>query len=165
MALDPFPVDESVQEEGEVAGEIRNLRLNRFDGPSRMQAEHLRARQRAAKRKESLDPSKWVMVVGLVQAAFRKGSPCGRLRLAYRCPDPKEERQLLKHMSGRGTLEDSDRYSELPPHNGDSIPRRSVRGTGTASLKANLLQQLMNMGEKVLYEILFDIYKAYDDLD
>ena len=39
------------------------------------------------------------------------------------------------------------------------------RGTGTASLEANLPQDLMAMSYEVLYEILLYLHKAYDALD
>ena len=38
-------------------------------------------------------------------------------------------------------------------------------GTGTAALKANLLQQLADIREAVLFEVLLDLKKAYDVLD
>ena len=42
---------------------------------------------------------------------------------------------------------------------------RAVRGTGTATLEAMLLQQLAAMREEVLYVIFLDLTKAYDVLD
>ena len=39
------------------------------------------------------------------------------------------------------------------------------RGTGTASLEAKLLRQLMAMREEILYEIFLDLNKTYDSLD
>ena len=42
---------------------------------------------------------------------------------------------------------------------------RAGRGTGTATLKANLLQQLAALREEVLYIIFLDLHKAYDALD
>ena len=39
------------------------------------------------------------------------------------------------------------------------------RGTGTAALKANLLQQRMTMREAVLFEVFLDLQKADADLD
>ena len=42
---------------------------------------------------------------------------------------------------------------------------RAGRGTGTATLEANLLQQLATMREEVLYVIFLDLTKAYDALD
>ena len=42
---------------------------------------------------------------------------------------------------------------------------RAGRGTGTATLKAKLLQQLAAMREEVLYVIFLDLTKAYDALD
>ena len=42
---------------------------------------------------------------------------------------------------------------------------RAGRGTGTATLKAKLLQQLAAMREEVLYVIFLDLTKAYYALD
>ena len=42
---------------------------------------------------------------------------------------------------------------------------RSGRGTGTATLEAELLQQLAAMREEVLYVIFLYLTKAYDALD
>ena len=39
------------------------------------------------------------------------------------------------------------------------------RGTGTAILKKNLLQQLAALREEVLYVIFLDLHKVYDSLD
>ena len=39
------------------------------------------------------------------------------------------------------------------------------RGTGTATLKAKLLQQIAALREEVLYVIFLDLHKAYDALD
>ena len=41
----------------------------------------------------------------------------------------------------------------------------TVRGMGTTSLKANILQQLEDTREEVLYDILFYLHNAYYDLD
>ena len=42
---------------------------------------------------------------------------------------------------------------------------RAGRGTGTATLEAKLLQQLVAMREEVLYVIFLDLTKSYDALD
>ena len=42
---------------------------------------------------------------------------------------------------------------------------RSGRGTGTATLKTKLLQQLAAMREEVLYVIFLDLTKSYNALD
>ena len=39
------------------------------------------------------------------------------------------------------------------------------RGTGTASVEANLLYQIMEMRWEVLYKTFFDLHKAYNSLD
>ena len=41
----------------------------------------------------------------------------------------------------------------------------SGHGVGTISLKAKLIQQLVDMMEEVLYNIFLDLHKAYADLD
>ena len=42
---------------------------------------------------------------------------------------------------------------------------RADRGTGTATLKAKMLQQLAALREEVLYVIFLYLHKAYDALD
>ena len=42
---------------------------------------------------------------------------------------------------------------------------RAGCGTGTATLKAKLLQQLAYLREEVMYVILLDLHKEYDALD
>ena len=42
---------------------------------------------------------------------------------------------------------------------------RAGRGTGTATLESKLLQQLAALREEVLYMILLDLHKAYEDLE
>ena len=42
---------------------------------------------------------------------------------------------------------------------------RSGIGTGTASTEVNLLQNLVEMREEVLYEVFLDLKKSYDALD
>ena len=42
---------------------------------------------------------------------------------------------------------------------------RAVRGTGTASLEADLLQQPVAMREGVIYEVFLNLCKAYNVLD
>ena len=42
---------------------------------------------------------------------------------------------------------------------------RAGRGTGTATLEANLLQQLIALREEILYVIFLDLQKAYEALE
>ena len=42
---------------------------------------------------------------------------------------------------------------------------RAGRGTGTASLKAKLLQQLAAIREEFIYEIFIDLHQVYNELD
>ena len=67
-------------------------------------------------------------------------------------------------MEGRGV------DTILPAHDSNNVHDglhgfREGRGTGTATLKAKLLQQLAAMREEVLYVIFLALTKAYDALD
>ena len=42
---------------------------------------------------------------------------------------------------------------------------RAGRSTGTATLEAKMIQQLVDLGEEVLYVIFLDLHKVYDALD
>ena len=42
---------------------------------------------------------------------------------------------------------------------------RAGSGTGTTTIKAKLIQQLVALREEVLYVIFLDLHKAYDALD
>ena len=42
---------------------------------------------------------------------------------------------------------------------------RAGRGTGAATLEANLIQQLAALRDEVLYVIFLELHKAYDALD
>ena len=74
VALDLLPVNNSLPEDEEVDGAVCHIRLERYGGPSGMKTEHLWSWMRAATWKELPEPSKWDMVVGLIQAYFCKGN-------------------------------------------------------------------------------------------
>ena len=42
---------------------------------------------------------------------------------------------------------------------------RGGRGTGTATLETKLAQQLTGLSHELLFQVFFDIRKAYDSLD
>ena len=42
---------------------------------------------------------------------------------------------------------------------------RALRGTGTTSLEANMIQQPIDMRQEVLYEIFLDLHKAFNVID
>ena len=74
VALDLLPVNDSLPEDDKVDGAVCHIRLERSGGPSGMKTEHLWSWMRADTRKELREPSKWDMVVGLIQAYFCEGN-------------------------------------------------------------------------------------------
>ena len=50
MEIEPFEVEDSVPEEGEIEWAVKRLRNNRSGGPSRKRAEHIKGWLTAARR-------------------------------------------------------------------------------------------------------------------
>ena len=90
MAIEPFVVEDSVPEEGEIEWAVKRLRSNRSGGPLRIRAEHIKGWLTASWRVEkgktaeaegekraTEDPKEgadnWARFMDLVQTAFREG--------------------------------------------------------------------------------------------
>ena len=71
VALTPFPVDNSIPKDEEVAWLVCCHHWNRSRGLSGMRVEHLWSCLQIATREEYPGPTHWWEVVGLIQAAFR----------------------------------------------------------------------------------------------
>ena len=91
----------------------------------------------------------------LVQTAFREGGDGGRGHLAYRGIDTKGEKVVQGHWASRGDGEGCG--GNLTSPTSTAITYHDFlhgfwagRGTGTATLEAELLQQLAAMREEVL---------------
>ena len=69
----PFPVDDTIPGEGDIAKVVMRICLHRDGGPSEMKAEHLKIWHRAAKREENPNLGIWEKVIAIIQAAFRGG--------------------------------------------------------------------------------------------
>ena len=136
-----------------------------------MRAKHLRLWLRAAKREEHPDPGNWEKVIAIIQVDLRGGeltALCARKTVTM---IPKgggtKFREiglveiLWKAISG---IINHRIPSCIQFH--DTLHGFSVgRGTGTATLKANLRQQIISMRDTVLHAILLDLRKAYNALE
>ena len=118
-----------------------------------MRAEYLRSWLQEDTWEKPPDPSQWDMVVGLIQSAFRK------VHLAEECAwktvilIPKRSRnfrgiRLVKVLWKTITL--NCRLAVAIQFHQILYGFCRVKVTGTASLKSNLPQQLMDMREEVL---------------
>ena len=138
------------EDEEEVDIAVRHLHHNRDRGLSIMRADHLRAWLRVANWEELPDPSQWDMAVGLIQDAFCKGhlveectwrtivlipkgtgNFCGirLVKVLWKTVTGILNRRLTTEIQFRDTLHGFC----------------TSRGTGTASLEANLPQHIMAM--------------------
>ena len=78
------------------------------------------------------------------------------------CLNYKKEGGILGDWTYQGTLESGCKPSQPPSHGSNHISQCAPRiwagrGTGTAALEANLIQQLMAMMETVLFEVFLDL--------
>ena len=85
-------------------------------------------------------------------------------------PRSKREGGLPRDWTHRVPLEGGSKPYEPPSHVSHPVSRCAawvwaLRGTGAASLEANLIQKLMAVRYSVLFEVFLDLHKAYDALD
>ena len=182
----PVSVDNSVPTEDEIEEAVKNLWMNRSRGPSGMRAEQLKGWLVASKRKnrEAADKGEgktdreeggptephWENLVELIQTAFRERELTEEATWQAAVLIPKGK----KYYRGIGLVEVMRKVvaailnfrltASITDHDFLHI-FWAGRGTGTATLEANLLQQLAALREEVLYVILLDLHKAYDALD
>ena len=118
---------------------------------------------------EPTEADNWEMIVDLVQSAFREGNLVEEAmwRAMFLIPKGK------KDYRGFGLVEVMWKVvaAILNHRLMDSITFHDFLhgfqegcGTGTATLEAELLQQLAALREEVLYVIFLDLHKAYDTL-
>ena len=69
----PFPVDDNIPEEEEIAKLVLWLKLHRTGGPSGMSSEHLRMWFWVATREEDPSPGNREKIVAIIQVDFRGG--------------------------------------------------------------------------------------------
>ena len=135
-----------------------------------MQSEHLHQWLIATKRYNFPDTTNWLKVVDIVQEEFQEWM------LAKECMWKKVVliQKRKGGFQGIGLVEilwkavasllNCRLTAAITYH--DALHRFwAGRGTGTAALKAKLLQHLTAMMEAVLFELFLDIQKAYNALD
>ena len=114
--------------------------------------------------------SNWERVVDLVQTSFGEGQLVEENTWKVVVLIPKGKR----HYRGIGLVKvvwkvvaeilNSQLTASITFH--DFLHRFwAGRGTGTATLEAKLIQQLVALKEEILYVIFLDLHKAYDALD
>ena len=152
-------------------------------GPSGIRAEHLKewlAASNRGKLAEEKGEEKtaaeeeggelWGKLVELIQTEFREGEMVVEATWKTVVLIPKGN----KEYRGIGLVEVTwkvmaailhCRLTTAIPYHDTLLGFGEGRGTGTPTLKAKLLQQLVAMREEVLYMIFLDLTKAYDALD
>ena len=109
------------------------------------------------------------MVIGLIQAYFHEGRLSEECACQIAILIPKGEGNfhrtgLVKFLWKTVTGILNRRLAEAIQFHDTLHGFCTVKGTGNASLEADLLQQLMDMSEEALYDILLDLHKAYESL-
>ena len=147
------------------------LCLHRVGVPSGMKVEHLRMWNRKPKREEDHDPGNWDKFVALIYAAFRGGelaAPCACQAVVM---IPRVGGTYFRVIGLVGVIWKEISgiiYCRLSSsiHFHDVLHGfRAARGTGTVTLEAKLLQDIISMREMALHSIFLDLRKSYYDLD
>ena len=112
----------------------------------------------------------WARVLELVQTAFRDGDLAEEATWQAVVLIPKGKKDyrgigLLELMWKVVAVILNRRFIDSITYHDALHGFRAGHGTGTATLEANLLQQLAALREEVLYMIFLDLTKAYDALD
>ena len=166
----PFSVDYSIPEDKEITWAVLRILLNRSGGPSVMRAEHLRQWLIDETRDNSPDATNWMKVVAIVQAAFQDGT----LAEEFMCKTVILITKRKGGFQGIGLIEvlcksivsllNRRLMAEVSFH--DTLHRFwAGRRTGTTALEANILQQLTDMREAVIFKVFLELWKAYNALD
>jgi hypothetical protein len=147
--VNPFPVNDSVPEEDEIYSAIQRLRLRRVPGPSGICAEDLLLWH-------DENPKAWLIVIELVQIAFRDGIiPFGMVR-GILCLLPKDDGKFR----GISLLETVHKICAAIIHlrlSSSIVFHPGIhgfikqRGTSTAILETKLLMQLASHGNHYLF--------------
>ena len=165
-----FTVDDNILGEEEIAEAMLQLRLHQDGGLSGMRSGQLRRCLCVEKREEHSDPGNWDKVAAMIKVAFRGGE------LALPCV----WQMVVMITKGGGNNFRGIELVEVPWKEISSIINHRIlssiqfhdalhgfsagRGTWTATLEENMLQQLIAMREMALNYISLELRKAYGDL-
>ena len=135
-----------------------------------MRSEHLQAWLAETKREERPDTEKWDKVVDMIQYAFREGRIPVECKWQTLVLIPKGNDEFcgirLMEVIWKAVLGVVNFWIGAAVDFHVTLHSfRAGRGTGTASLEVNIIQQLMAMREEVLYEVFLDLQKSYDALE
>ena len=112
----------------------------------------------------------WTRFLDLVQTAFRDGDLAEEAtwQAVFLIPKGKKDYRgidLVEVMWKVVAAILNRRFTPSIAYHNALYGFRAGRGTGTVTLEAKLLQQLVALREEVLYVIFLDLTKAYDTLD
>ena len=133
-----------------------------------MRAEHLRMWHRKAKQEENLDPGNLEKVVAIIKVAFRGGELMASCawKMVVIIPEGRGIHfrgiGLAKVLWNAISVIINLRLSSSIQFHDTLHGFCAGRGTGTATLKSNLLQSIISMKEAVLCSIFLDLCKAYN---
>ena len=168
--VEPFPVNELVPEEADIKWAMNRLSYNGSGSPYGMQAEHLRRWLAEVQDEENPDATNWMKLVDMVQTEFHGSRLTEEATWKIFVLLTKGGR----YFHGIGLVEVIwktiavilDRCLGIARKFYDVIHRFwPGRRMGNGFLNAKLLKHLVEIREKLLYEILLDLHKAYNDMD
>jgi len=166
----PFPIRDDVPDDEEIAVAVPKMRAGKAAGPSKIRADHLKRWLTEATRSENPDPSRWEVLVELVQECYRTGTIAEEMTWSSMVLLPKGGGdfrgiglldiiwKLMESILNRRIASQVEFHDTLHGF-------RAKRGTGTAVIEAKLIQQLAARRQVPLYEVFLDLRKAYDTLD
>ena len=162
--------DDDILEDEDIAWAVRRICLNRSGGTSGIRAEHFLHWMIALIWDDFPDATNWQKVVAIVQETFCE------LTLVEECT----WQTAVLITKGKRYFQDIGLVEVLWKAVARLLNRRltgeityhdaihgflAVQGTGTAALKAKLLQHLTAMMGAVLFDVFLGIQKAYNALD
>ena len=167
----PFPVDDNIPGEKEIAKAVLRMQLHRSGGLSSMRPEHLKMWLLLAIQEEDSSTGNWEKVFVIIQATWRGGEFAASCAWQTVVMIPKGGSTDFRGI-GLVVVLWKAIYGIINHQMLSSIHFHDVlhgfcagRGTGTTTHKAKQLHQLISIRETFLHSIFFYLRKAYNDLD
>jgi hypothetical protein len=170
--ITPFDINDDVPTNNEIATAVRNLRNGKAPGPSGLRAEYLKTLLHQAEKDNATDNKcrGWEQVCSTIKLIFAMGNIPEEMTWSILVLIPKASggtrgigllEIIWKVCSSiiNKCLQESIQFHDL------LHGFRKGRGTGTASIDAKLQMQHAHIRGIPLYQIFFDLSKAYDTLD
>ena len=146
------------------------LKGRREGGPSGMRVEDLKGWLREAKRKKNPVRRRWYLVVQLVQVTFGGGTVMEDISWAMMVLIPKGKGEywgirLVEVLWKVCSLVVNCLLKQSIMLHDALYGFREGRGEGTATLEANLKQQLTRLSHDPLFQVFLDVRKVYESPD